>query len=449
MSEQFNKFDLEFKLNANEKTLAIWFRLGDKDVLVNPYGLFKSLISSENITILVQDATKILVGDLSFQVDVSEQTHSFTWTISSYLNDMVLELVFERKEYRQKVIETLKELFEALQLDIATAYKNYIELAELEKLIEQIPLLNLFESLYKITTKDIVEETFHFECIIVEECSDMNFIIGFGNKKYETLITEWSTNMEHVRHTIESLVYYAKNEQIVKLYYEDSPTTITISPKSILESTVSMGSGTAFKYKDFFLVNISPNDFSKGADLIAFCNPKQFVKELYEGLLIPAIGRFVKDDEFDWKYLYNQIKSPVIEEYINGKENLISGVKKRQTIISHIITIKPDYDVLYEDETGVCYRHFGDMIDLYDDDNLVCSINIPGVDEWYKKYIDSTNWGTLTIDINFDLDSWNTQGLEIAKAIRNQLPDNFDLWYAYPYEDEKNRNRKPILIYKQ
>lgn len=115
----------------------------------------------------------------------------------------------------------------------------------------------------------------------------------------------------------------------------------------------------------------------------------------------------------------------------------------------HIVVIKPDYDVLYEDETGLCYRHFDDLIDFYDDNNLVCSINIPGVDEWYKKYIDSTNWGTLTIDINFDLDSWHAQGLEIAQAIRNQLPDNFDLWYAYPYEDEKNRNRKPILIYKQ
>lgn len=123
----------------------------------------------------------------------------------------------------------------------------------------------------------------------------------------------------------------------------------------------------------------------------------------------------------------------------------------RNEIVKHIITIEPDYGgVFYHDEEGVCDEvDENDNIEFYDSNNkLVFRATVPGAYEWQKEFEEKTDGVESTMG-TLDVDDWHRRGMAIAQELRNQLPDDYDLWYAYPFEDVENRDKQPILIYKK
>ena len=45
-----------------------------------------------------------------------------------------------------------------------------------------------------------------------------------------------------------------------------------------------------------------------------------------------------------------------------------------------------------------------------------------------------------------DWEDYHRRGLEMARALRNKLSTDFDLWYEAPWEDKSDIIEKPMLI---
>lgn len=103
------------------------------------------------------------------------------------------------------------------------------------------------------------------------------------------------------------------------------------------------------------------------------------------------------------------------------------------------IKISPDFDVLYVDAEGCSFDASGDEIsnDDLEMGPLFC-FAIPGIEEWLRRYVDATDFVDTVTDPSFDWKTWHCEGLLFAKAIREQLPRCYKLFYEPPYEDKNN-----------
>ncbi len=116
---------------------------------------------------------------------------------------------------------------------------------------------------------------------------------------------------------------------------------------------------------------------------------------------------------------------------------LCRGIRIRSMKKKHYIRISPDYNVLYVDSEGCCYSAFGDEIcneepDLQPHFRFV----IPGIEEWIRRYELATDFAATTTDPTFNWKSWHYEGLCFAKAIWEQLPRCYSLYYEPPFEDK-------------
>lgn len=103
------------------------------------------------------------------------------------------------------------------------------------------------------------------------------------------------------------------------------------------------------------------------------------------------------------------------------------------------IRISPDYDVLYINSDGCCFCASGD--EIYNDDlesGPRFSFVVPGIEEWLHRYEKATDFAKATTDPFFDWKLWHYEGLCFAKAIREQLPLCYSLYYEPPFEDVSN-----------
>lgn len=105
----------------------------------------------------------------------------------------------------------------------------------------------------------------------------------------------------------------------------------------------------------------------------------------------------------------------------------------------HYIRICPDYDVLYSDAEGCCADAYGDEI-ANDDITLgpCFSIVVPGIEEWLRRYENATDFVETTTEPSFDWATWHYEGLCFAKAIWEELPRCYTLFYDPPFEDRSH-----------
>jgi len=100
------------------------------------------------------------------------------------------------------------------------------------------------------------------------------------------------------------------------------------------------------------------------------------------------------------------------------------------------IRISPDIDVLFVDGDSCCASAYGDEISNDSPWLGPCfSIVVPGIDEWVRRYEDATDFAETTTDPSFDWISWHYEGLCFAKAIWEQMPRCYTLYYEPPFED--------------
>ena len=110
------------------------------------------------------------------------------------------------------------------------------------------------------------------------------------------------------------------------------------------------------------------------------------------------------------------------------------------------IRISPDIDVLFVDGDSCCASAYGDEIS--NDSPWLgprFSIVVPGIDEWVSRYEDATDFAETTTDPSFDWISWHYEGLCFAKAIWEQMPRCYTLYYEPPFEDHSGTIGEVII----
>lgn len=102
----------------------------------------------------------------------------------------------------------------------------------------------------------------------------------------------------------------------------------------------------------------------------------------------------------------------------------------------HYIRILPDLFTLYQYGEGFCSCAHGDEVSNEQPElEPMFSIIVPGLEEWCRRYEDATDFADTVTDPSFDWRSWHFEGLQFAKAIWQQLPRNYSLFYWPPFED--------------
>lgn len=350
------------------------------------------------------------------------------------------------------------QLYEAMHSGKKTFYDGNITLEQTGRIYSLLKITELFLLPGMKRTEDIDVEQFEFVCPEKEKdgkpwSSDLPYTIGIGKRMHGSWISDWTNDLDKIRHNLESYVFNEKCRLVFD--YDTEETVIELTRLTTLESTEEAGSGTVYHYKDFMKVKISPGGESDATfPVVGICDQRQVIRQLYEGLLNAARSGFrfnrYRDDN-DWycspMTFYNRIKSPIVEDYLNERTYPDDELRIHQRIIRHILTICPDYGgVLFEDEDRVCYG----CVSLCDEPDLNIRISAGLVSRFFQwqKTFESRSDGINGTMGTLDSGEWNRQGMELARRLRQNLPDDIDLWYGYPYEDEENRGKRPVLLYK-
>lgn len=110
------------------------------------------------------------------------------------------------------------------------------------------------------------------------------------------------------------------------------------------------------------------------------------------------------------------------------------------------IRISPDIDVLYIDSDSCCGIVYGDEI-CNESPSLGprFSIVVPGIEEWVKRYENATDFVETVTAPSFDWITWHYEGLCFAKAIWEQIPRCYELYYEPPFEDHSGTVGKLLI----
>ena len=265
---------------------------------------------------------------------------------------------------------------------------------------------------------------------------DLTYTLTLGEVSLTSYISDWSTDLTQLRKDLEM-------GKTIRLYFEDSPTTISF-PNSSDEDVPCR--------KEKEVVEITSNEFSNGIVLFGICYRAQVIQVIYEGLLRMACFEFkCEEGEGTWNDIdnmtfYNKIKSPLVERMIRFKWIGNEEVENRQVIIRHIITISPHPNYMYKDEKGHSGNFFKEgkvVLDFNDTGKIVT--DIPGFEQWNNSYVGTVKNGIDNSDLDSDTVKWEEQGLNYVQQLRRQLPDNIDLWY----EPISKYNVRARLVYKE
>ena len=424
---------------------CIWLEIGDEKLLVNPIELVSSIYRDDSYYML-ESQKKDVPG--YFIVRVEKKPYCYHWTLSHNMLNFSSENRFAQEEYVSKILDAVSLLHESVQSGKKMAYGKEVYKESIESCYKQLLVKCTWPSHIHKTTKDIQVEDFQFDIISGNEGE--HFTIGIGDRTYSTWFSHWDGSLERMRHQFESFTFEHKAE--VKITFDMSETIIKLEDVSVIDEINESEGGVGFKYKDYILVTIIPNEFVKQPVLNGYCDKNQVLNTLYNGLLRIALDHPISvddnDDVPDMLNAYNMVKSPIIEDYITGRykahnEKLFVN---RQTTVKHIITIDPDIAQLFHDEEGVSYEveNNGQVDFIYDRNGN--PIIIKDFFAWHIEInqivIDSETGHPYTMD----REQYHKRGIKLAQDLRKVLSTDFDLWYAAPFEDKSGIINHPFLV---
>ena len=271
--------------------------------------------------------------------------------------------------------------------------------------------------------------------------SDCNtFSINIGGRQYTSYFAEWANEFERIRHQLESIVYNSKAQ--IK-FYNDNGIGVLIN---LEEETLKESQQIVTR------VTIYPAERDKPV-ISGYCDKQQAMRALYQGLLnITRNGvdsEYMRDYDVNWEkhklVIYNKLKSPLIERYLNGYgcDDRISSIRQQQI---------RDYYTINADVVAIIWNSWGcaqivDIDDIFETDDF--SIKVEGLYQWHMDLDKAADWANTKVEDGFDWAAWHKRGLELAQNLRQQLPDEYDLWYSAPFEDKSGTLKEDFLIIKQ
>ena len=317
----------EFKRAGNTDKPAIWFFLRDQNVMVFPFELLWFLWDC--------------YGKRSFCKGVTAHFQFFKDEVCGYFYDCQkgdYYIQYNRDLFLESAKASLRDFANWGLSGKETMYMEYRE-DELHRLLTAIDALVIPRNYSQIFDGEIITEDFHFEFTEPYNC-DTHYRITIGDRCFESNLSEWSNEFNHIRIEMELFAMAYLQPCKVNLHYEDSPTVLRLNNVHLYHNN-----GMATK------VTIVPDEFAKGPICFGWCNPKQLLSSLYLGLLSLCI---IDSDWFDDGYegyswedfrlaTYNKLQSCVIENAILGKKEDDATYTPRQRIINSVEDMLKDY----------------------------------------------------------------------------------------------------------
>lgn len=458
--EQKKLCEYKFMLTANEKGVyAIRVIVKDVEYIVEPYQIFNTIYCKKRYFLLYLNEEDYCGNKATLRADTEFKDDNVFWHISSVDKPNCGFNTFAMSGYVNDIENVLEELLEIINSGGQVLYNNkrnhyykYNLQSEVSGMCEQIRCTKQMLLLHFPQYRNVNIEEFSFGFIEEYSC-DTDYEITLGNRKHRSALSDWSNELEHIRYMIEGLVYSRQAE--IKICFEDAPTRIIFS-----ENFVRTDDNTYSNEKkyDILTVTVVPDSFVKGPILHGYCRREQAVKALYQGLLKLAMRYSSWFDQYpentvttwdEYKFvIYNKLKSPIIEDYINNIGVEEYSFRSRQWEIKRIFTIVPDcISMLLLDDEGCSYSCDEDTLELcIDNDENYITINIPGIEQWQQEFEYATDFVKTTRKEGFDWTGWHKRGIELAKQLRAKLPKCCDLWYDAPFEDKSGTIKEKFLV---
>ena len=436
---------LVLSCSAIDNKWGIWMEIGDEKLLVNPVELVSSIYEDDIYYNMMTSQNKDMPDD--FIVEVEKKPYCYHWTLSHSMLYFSSENSFAQEEYVSTIYDAITQLYEAVQAGGELAYDDRDVYKEsVASCYKQLQVKCTWPSYIRKTTKDIQVEDFLFD---VKTGNDgEGFTIGLGDRSYSTWFSHWDGNLERIRHQFET--YTFGHKATVEITFDMSETIIKLEGIGVINETIEGGEGVGFKYKDFMLVTIIPNEFVRQPVFNGYCDREQVIKTLYNGLLRMALDHPItgNEDVPDMLNAYNMIKSPLVEDYITGRYKNRSDKLYviRQTIVKHIITINPENAQLFHDEKGVSYKVEKDGTIDYIYDRNGNPIIIKDFLTWQNEINQIATDSETGHPYSMDWEQFHNRGIKLAQELRKILSADFDLWYEAPFEDKSGIIKHPCLI---
>lgn len=416
---------------------GLWLNVGVGQLLVSPLELVSSLYKDD------WSFMDVIVDGNPYRCEVAirKTNYSYEWTILNIELSLYCILHFKFVDYVNKIKRAMSDLLGIYRSGLECAYGEPNEGAKMHQAVEmccqQLQIEALFPSHFKLMTDKVCEEEFVFNILTDYE---EHFEIGIGKRSYSTWMSSWDCDLETIRHNLEALLF--THETTVNISFDMSETSLQVRFVSVLDKIKEVGPGVGFEYKEYALVKILPNEFVNMPIIAGYCDRKQFVKTLYEGLLQLALQYPIKgyyDNDDTRSEAYNMIKSPVIEHYVKGVERQYHKAQRRDAFVKDVVLIKPDYDnrfaqSLFTDSADYDIAEDGTLDEqLYDQDGK--PIVLPELYEWQKEIEPIVIASECGEQYEKDWADYHRRGMEIAHKLRKVLSSDFDLWYTAPFED--------------
>lgn len=433
-------FDIATKA-INDKW-GIWMQIGDEELLVDPIGLTSSLFKrDEYYDLLMQPET----NKGHFVVDARKKDYVWKWTLSHSALDFKTTRTFKIGEYVEKVINSLELLYQACIERKQLAYEKS-DAETLRICAEQARLFSYLGSHVQVRSNQIKVEELQFS--LNPGHNGEHYSIKIGSRGYDTWCTHWDNDEERNRYQLEAITFCGETAE-VHITFDMSDTIIRLHPVSVLKEIENKNEGYFFKYDELMLVEIEPNEFVKMPIIRGYCNRKQCVRALYQGLLSLAMDCPIDQDSDYYSdppaklVAYNRIKSPMIENYLNDVKE---DIRTRQVRVKHILTIDPDVDQIFLDEDGVTWEADNDgvLTDIYDKNGS--PIVFMELKEWADEMFPIVVASATGEPYSKDWCDYHQRGLALAHQLREKLSTDFDLWYSAPFEDKSGTITDKILI---
>lgn len=445
---------LKLYCGVEHEVWGIWLEDDKVKYLVDPIKLVNSIFEDHVFYSLLKEyPTK---SNSRKSVEIHKESFCYSWRFYSGVSNHTNPIYINFQEYVAKIKTCVETLYEVLSAGKPAAYDKInnglnFGIEELRIAVEQMNISAVMPRYYRVMSSEVKEELFVFE-IKGDEYKEQ-YSIGIGERKFSTWLTHWDNRYDAIRYQLESIVH--NRESTIRLTYDMSDLVLKIKCTSVLDEIFKVGEGTGYRYKDYALVEIQPNEFVNGPILKGYCDINQTLKTFYEGLLTLALAHDIEpkeDDEPSQIEAYNMFKSPLIERYITEIESSRTKAELRQVRVKRILMMEPDYDeVIFDSEGNPPIELEGDdgnIEELYDKQGN--PFKIEGLKEWQEEIIPVVIEGAVGRKVDsFDWKSYHERGLALAQKLRAKLSRDFDLWYRAPIEDNSGIIPKPILIYEQ
>ena len=414
---------------------GIWLLCKEKKYVLYPRQLIKMLLhKSGELTASCKDGEDWNGNTVYYDDGIDE----YRWILTDYFDKRAVYILFPKEVMHGAIRKTFTLLYDALSRNCETIYQGHVCTDTMKIFMKELELA-LFISKNKYQRLDTVAtnaQKLTFYCSYDD--LDLTYTLTLGDVSLTSYISDWTTDLTQLRKDLEM-------GKTIRLYFEDSPTTISFPNSSDEDVPCS---------KEKEVVEITSNEFCNGIVLLGICYRSQVIQAIYEGLLSMARFEFkCEDGEGPWNDMdnmtfYNKLKSPLIERIIKCEWIDNEEVEIRQVIIRHIITISPHPNYVYKDEKNHCGNFFkaGKVVVDFNDTGKIVA-DIPGFEQWYDSYVEAVANRIDNATSYFDLVKWEELGLQYLKQLRRKLPDTIDLWYEPTSEIQSKQNVRAILVY--